>query len=208
MQEDSARSSLKAQKPAKVYQKEFLQAATMLEAVAKVASQLNSQNLYKRAAAAYMMANRPLQAAACHEAAQEWTKACHIYRKADRFDEALRLLRAHPPRELAWLAITEVAVRSGGHIDPKEADLTLQTTRIHLVKSNELKKTGELFEDTDGERVHRFSIIQNRTELKQCAEQLEWLEDYGTASVLRPGHFRCSWLIPHHQASTLLAWRY
>lgn len=153
MQEEAAYTAEKAQKPGKVCQMEFGKAAGMLHEVAQAAQAGNAIFLYRRAATAYCKANLPLQAALCFEMIEDWTSACQLYRKSNAFDDAVRLLQAHPPLDLLWLAKEAPSSTSMGSIDTKEADITLQTSRLHLLKSNNLKKTRELFEQVDGESV-------------------------------------------------------
>ena len=105
-------------------------------------------NLYRRAAECYIEAGAYLQAGQAYENAREWTTAARLYRLQRHYKEALRVLRAHPPASMPWIAAN--VDRTDARLEETEAIHCLDIVRLHFVRSNDLKTLRELFPTDEG----------------------------------------------------------
>ena len=188
-QRATARESLKANKPSKQLIAEFDRAGELLSAAAAGATRANKKKLLTEAALAYVQAANRGRAAECYEEAGELTTAARLYRKDKRYVDALRLLKGHPPPDLAWLS-TAVQTEPEAPVqkqvlEEREAELVLFEVRASLLKEDKLADARELFESEDRECLLLAGSFWLALTTRCRADELEFMDEYGfdTASL-------------------------
>ena len=151
-QREKARDALRSSLPTKEARDLWNKVGTMFTAAADkdtiTSTSKYAINLYRRAAECFLEAGAYLQAGQAYEKAKEWTTAARLYRLQRHYKEALRVLKAHPPASMEWIA--PKFDRTDARLEEAEANHCLDIVRLHFVRANDLKTLRELFPTDEG----------------------------------------------------------
>ena len=141
----------KANKPAKEVTDAFSEAARAFQPLAESGSAARQPQLYMTTAQLYEKAGFERKAAYCYERAGDVSTAARRHCEAERFDDVLRLLRAHAPPSMSWLtALGPHSVISSQVLHLETAVDLLDVLRRRAAEAGKPEAVKELFPSDDG----------------------------------------------------------